>query len=353
MLPPTNVSPAPLAHSPPGDLRHGEANIKVSPRVMFGFLLAALATVLIGIATYWALEERASALERLGRARQSVVLLQNVMRTTIEAESGQRGFLLSGEPGYLAGYELAVAKMPEQLAALYRTLNEREALVQRHKELALLVDAKLKEIAQTVNLYRSGKREEALALLRTGQGQATMEKLLQVGEVFTTDLQQRAEQFRDEWRTSASWSTWVTVGGSALLLVLIGMAAAVSAREQATKARQSWVDRGVLGLGVELQGDHTLEKLGEMAMRHLANYMNAQVGAAYVVRGAQQLEIFGAYALDSQHAIGTVVLGEGLLGEALRSRALHHVREVPEGYMRVTSATGSATPRELLLMPAV
>jgi len=353
MLPPTNVSPVPLAPSPPGDLRHGEASIKVSPRVMFGFLLAALATVLIGIATYWALAERDSALERLGRARQSVVLLQNVMRTTIEAESGQRGFLLSGEPRYLAGYELAVAKMPEQLAALYRTLNEREALVQRHKELALLVDAKLEELALTVNLYRSGKREEALALLRTGHGQATMEKLLQVGDVFTTDLQQRAEQFRDEWRTSATWSTWVTVGGSALLLVLIGMAAAVSTREQATKARQSWVDRGVLGLGVELQGDHTLEKLGEMAMHHLANYMGAQVGAAYVVRGAQQLEIFGAYALDSQHAIGTLVLGEGLLGEALRSRALHHVREVPEGYMRVTSATGSGTPRELLLMPAV
>lgn len=353
MLPPTNVSPVPLAPSPPGDLRHGEADIRVSPHVMFGFLLAALATVLIGIVTYWALAERDSVLERLGRARQSVVLLQNVMRTTIEAENGQRGFLLSGEPRYLAGYELAVAEMPGQLDALYRTLNEREALVQRHKELALLVDAKWKELAQTVDLYRSGKNEEALALLRTGHGQATMEKLLQVGDVFATDLQQRADQLRDEWRTSASWSTWVTVGGSALLLVLIGMAAAMSAREQATKARQSWVDRGVLGLGAELQGDHPLEKLGEMAMRHLAHYMGAQVGAAYVVRGAQQLELFGTYALDSQHATGTLVRGEGLLGEALSSRALHHVREVPEGYMRVTSATGSATPRELLLVPAV
>ena len=84
--------------------------------------------------------------------------------------------------------------MPGQLDALYRTLNEREALVQRHKELASLVDAKWKELAQTVDLYRSGKREEALALLRTGHGQATMEQLLQVGDMFASDLQQRADQ---------------------------------------------------------------------------------------------------------------------------------------------------------------
>nr|WP_273364835.1 response regulator [Simplicispira suum] len=320
---------------------------------MFGFLLAALATVLIGIVTYWGAAERDNLLERLSAARHSIVLLQKVMRTTFEAESGQRGFLLTGERRYLAGYELAVAKMPEQLAALQRTLNQHEALVQRHKELASLVDAKWEELEQTISLYRSGKAEDTEALLREGHGQATMEMLTQAGDVFASDLQLRADQRWSEWRTSASLSTWVTVGGSALLLMLIGMAAAMSAREQANKARHSWVDRGVLGLGAQLQDDHALESLGEVTMRHLANYMGAQVGAAYVVRGAQRLELFGAYALDSQHAIGTLVLGEGLLGEALRSRALQHVREVPEGYMRVTSATGSAAPRELLLMPTV
>ncbi len=353
MLPPTDVSPEPLAPTPPDDLRPGDANPKVSPRVMFGFLLAALATVLIGIVTYWGAAERDSLLERLSAARHSIVLLQKVMRTTFEAESGQRGFLLTGERRYLAGYELAVAKMPEQLAALQRTLNQHEALVQRHKELASLVDAKWEELEQTISLYRSGKAEDTEALLREGHGQATMEMLTQAGDVFASDLQLRADQRWSEWRTSASLSTWVTVGGSALLLMLIGMAAAMSAREQANKARHSWVDRGVLGLGAQLQDDHALESLGEVTMRHLANYMGAQVGAAYVVRGAQRLELFGAYALDSQHAIGTLVLGEGLLGEALRSRALQHVREVPEGYMRVTSATGSAAPRELLLMPTV
>ena len=353
MLPPKDVSPLPLKSAPSNDRNDAHADMNVSRRVLFGFLLAALATVLIGIATYWSSTERERAVARLGNAQQSIQWLQKVTRTLVEAESGQRGFLLSGEPRYLSVYEIAVTKLPEQLDSLRRTLNNREALAQSEKELESLVQAKLDELDQPVKLHRSGDAKAALDLMRSGHGQATMEKLRQVSEGFATDLQQRADERRDEWRNAASWSAWVIGAGSALLLVLIGMAAAMTAREQATKARQSWVDRGVLGLGVQLQGDHALDSLGEVAMHHLAGYMGAQVGAAYVVRGAQRLELFGAYALDSQHAIGTMVPGEGLLGEALRSGALHHVREVPEGYMRVTSATGSATPRELLLMPAV
>ena len=353
MLPPKDVSPLPLKSAPSNDRNDAHADMNVSRRVLFGFLLAALATVLIGIATYWSSTERERAVARLGNAQQSIQWLQKVTRTLVEAESGQRGFLLSGEPRYLSVYEIAVTKLPEQLDSLRRTLNNREALAQSEKELESLVQAKLDELDQPVKLHRSGDAKAALNLMRSGHGQATMEKLRQVSEGFATDLQQRADERRDEWRNAASWSAWVIGAGSALLLVLIGMAAAMTAREQATKARQSWVDRGVLGLGVQLQGDHALDSLGEVAMHHLAGYMGAQVGAAYVVRGAQRLELFGAYALDSQHAIGTMVPGEGLLGEALRSGALHHVREVPEGYMRVTSATGSATPRELLLMPAV
>ena len=354
MKPLSDVSPTPIAHDRSAEVRQRVATTaNVSRRVMFGFLLAALAAVLIGITTYWASTQRASAVSRLANAQQSVQLLQDVMRSASEAESGQRGFLLTGESTYLTGYDVAVAKMPVQLSALRDTLNSRETLIQSHKEVASLILAKFEELDETLALYRRGEVEPALKLVRSGKGQAAMENLRQRANTFSSELQQRADARRDEWRRAADWSTWLTWGGSGLLLALIGMAAAMTAREQTTKARQSWVDFGVMGLGAELQGDHALDALGEVAVRHLAIYMGAQVGAAYVVRSAQRLELFGAYALDSQHTMGQVLAGEGLLGEALRSRAIHHVREVPEGYLRVTSATGASTPRELLLAPAV
>ncbi|MGP1681417.1 MAG: response regulator [Giesbergeria sp.] len=320
---------------------------------MLGFLLAALATILIGIVTYWSSTERETAVLRLSNAQQSIQLLQNVMRSVTDAESGQRGFMLTGEPQYLAAYDSATAKISDQLAALARTVDTTEALIESQKTIASLIQAKFDEINKALETHQRGEPQKALELVRSGRGQAAMESLRQHAEAFGMALQRRADERQDEWRSAANWSAWLTWGGSALLLLLIGMAASMTAREQAAKARQSWVDRGILRLGIELQGDHSLDILGEVAMRHLAGYMGAQVGAAYVVRGDQHLQLFGAYALDSQHAVTQLVVGEGLLGEALRSRALHHVREVPDGYLRVTSATGASTPRELLLMPAI
>ena len=320
---------------------------------MFGFLLAAFATVLIGIVTYWSSAERTAAVARVANAQQSMQLLQSVMRSATEAESGQRGYLLTGEPSYLAIYDTAAARMPGQLQALRKTLNQREALVQSHELLSSLINAKFNELDTTLSLHRSGQAAAALALVRSGRGQAAMENLRQRADTFGSELQQRADDRREEWRNASDWSAWLTWGGSALLLLLISLAAAMTAREQAFKARQMWVDRGILGLGIDLQGDHPLEVLGELVMRHLSHYMGAQVGAAYLVRGPQRLELFGAYALESQRTLGQISPGEGLLGEALRSRALHHVRDVPEGYLRVSSATGAATPRELLVVPAM
>ena len=353
MQPPKDVFPIPLTPEVSAEQITANANARVSRRVLFGFLLAALATVLIGIVTYWSSTEREAAVLRLSNAQQSIQLLQNVMRSVTDAESGQRGFMLTGEARYLAAYDTATAKISDQLAALSRTVQNREGLIESQKTITSLVQARFEALQETLEMHRRGETANALELIRSGRGQAAMENLSQHTDAFGVALQQRADERQDEWRSAANWSTWLTWSGSALLLVLISMAAAMTAREQDAKARQSWVDRGILRLGIELQGDHSLDTLGEVAVRHLASYMGAQVGAAYVVRGDQHLQLFGAYALDSQHASSQLVLGEGLLGEALRSRTLQHVREVPEGYLRVTSATGASAPRELLLMPAL
>ena len=53
MLPPKDVSPLPLKSAPSNDRNDAHADMNVSRRVLFGFLLAALATVLIGIAEPW------------------------------------------------------------------------------------------------------------------------------------------------------------------------------------------------------------------------------------------------------------------------------------------------------------
>ncbi len=63
--------------------------------------------------------------------------------------------------------------------------------------------------------------------------------------------------------------------------------------------------------------------------------------------------MFGGYALPRERLAETLLVGEGLVGQAARSRELMHVRDVPAGYLPVSSATGQASAAELLVAPAV
>jgi len=66
-----------------------------------------------------------------------------------------------------------------------------------------------------------------------------------------------------------------------------------------------------------------------------------------------RLERFAGYALEPHPGAETLRSGESLVGQAVRTRSVHWVREVPEGYLSVSSATGTAQPRELLIAPAL
>ena len=94
-----------------------------------------------------------------------------------DAESGQRGFLLTGDRAYLAPYESAQTEVPRQLARLRSLSGEDPAMNRSVSSLAGLSDDKLAELRATVDLVPAGRQEEAMARVRSGEGQALMERL--------------------------------------------------------------------------------------------------------------------------------------------------------------------------------
>jgi CHASE3 domain sensor protein len=142
----------------------------------YGALLVAL-LLLIASATAVSLNLRnlrtnRDLVERTNAILQAAAELQRDIRS---AEAGQRGFLLTQDPRYLAPYEVAMLRTPADRARL-------TALV-RHPEQKILlaamnapIDAKLAELATTVRLARTD-RQRALAVVLSGQGERLMEEL--------------------------------------------------------------------------------------------------------------------------------------------------------------------------------
>lgn len=93
------------------------------------------------------------------------------------AESAQRGYLLTGEDGYLAPYREAEATVRAILARLSAMSGDHPVRAGRLAELRDLTARKFDEMRQTLPLVRAGRTAEARALVTSDQGQALFERI--------------------------------------------------------------------------------------------------------------------------------------------------------------------------------
>lgn len=94
-----------------------------------------------------------------------------------DAETGQRGFLLTGKPEYLAPYENAVRTLPGKLDTAARLLANDATAVRDVARIRDVTAVKLAELARAVSLERTGDHAGALAVVRSDTGERAMELL--------------------------------------------------------------------------------------------------------------------------------------------------------------------------------
>jgi CHASE3 domain sensor protein len=92
----------------------------------------------------------------------------------VDAERGQRGFLLTGLPAYLAPYRRASADVPIEIARLKGLVIQDPARQARIAKLDTLSEAKLAELNETIKLANEGDRDSALEIVRTNVGDSLM-----------------------------------------------------------------------------------------------------------------------------------------------------------------------------------
>ncbi len=78
--------------------------------------------------------------------------IDDLMSTVTDAETGQRGYLLTQRETYLEPYQFALQQVDENLAALKTLLAENAGQLQRLAELEPLIAAKLEELHRAIDL---------------------------------------------------------------------------------------------------------------------------------------------------------------------------------------------------------
>ncbi len=192
-------------------------------------LLAAGLLVLIVIvaATFW-LGQRAQQYARdvtqVRDLRISAVELRNALLT---AESGQRGFLFSGNEIYLAPFDSAKAAARARADELRKKVASYPQLEPMIAQLGGLVDAKIAEMEETVALKQAVHDQQVVELFLSNRGKALMDQ----ANVFITGLIEASdtlliEGVREQVR-NADWLRLTSIAGG--LVIVFVVAGAISA----------------------------------------------------------------------------------------------------------------------------
>ena len=123
---------------------------------------------------------------------------QNVLRLLVDAETGQRGYLLTGRKDFLRPYEASaeqVEKLLIDLDSFYSNDPETADSVHTLKERGL---DKLSELAETMRLFDRGQRQLAIELMTTGIGRENMEQVRKAASVLFKIEDDRVTTLRDE-----------------------------------------------------------------------------------------------------------------------------------------------------------
>jgi len=319
---------------------------------LLGFVVAVAAIAFIALLTYRSLQTRSVAAGRVTHTLQVMEQLETILSLAKDAETGQRGFLLTGEEPYLEPFANAKSQLPDGIRAAHDLVESDPVQAQRLENLDQAVKDKLAELDQTISLRRKGDTVGALSIVRSDHGKVLMDRIRSL--VTTMGAAERAAlgERQDQWQHAEFISSAVTFGGSTLLLLLIGAAAVLTSRDYRARQAQVWLRTGQMAFGQRIQGEQRLERLGEHVLSFLGSFLGARVGALYIAEGAGVFRRFAGYAVASGAAGDMVRAGDGLLGQAAKENRPVRVQNVPEGYLPITSALGHGAPRELLIAPA-
>jgi CheY-like chemotaxis protein/signal transduction histidine kinase len=318
-----------------------------------GFMAAFLAAVVVAVVSWRSLGERAVAADRVSQSLQVISQAQALLSTMKDAETGQRGFLLTGTERYLEPYTVAQANLPSALQSLRAQAGRGPREQQRIDALAAATAAKMSELAETIDLRRAGKTDEALSVVTSDRGKLAMDRIRLGVEDIIRDENTLLGARQAEWQDAARFAATVTIGGSALLLFLIAMAAAAASRDYRLQKTQEWIRAGQVGLAEVIAAEHRLDLQADRVLSFLAEYLQAQVGALYVADAAGALRRHAVYALPAGAAAESVGGHTNLLAQAVKDKRALRVDAVPEGYLPISSTLGSAASRTLLVAPAL
>jgi methyl-accepting chemotaxis protein len=199
-------------------------NMRIGTRILAGYGVALAVVGIVGVVAYRGtteLVDSANWVTHSHRVKEAVIEVRSSVKDT---ETGQRGFLLTGEDRYLEPYHDGLKAVDRYMQDVRELTLDNPNQLKRLNTLQSLIAVKNAEMGETIALRRQRGEQAAVQVVLTDRGKRAMDEIRRVigemDEEETALLKQRSERVN----ATARYATSAIVFGGILVLVLISTA---------------------------------------------------------------------------------------------------------------------------------
>jgi CheY-like chemotaxis protein/CHASE3 domain sensor protein/putative methionine-R-sulfoxide reductase with GAF domain len=380
--------------------------LKIGTKIGSGFALGLAIFSVIGFIAYRGTHQLVETAREETHTYQVLSGLDEILSLAKDAETGQRGYILTGEPRYLEPYQSAIKRLGQKTKDV-RELTADNPTQQRNLDaLEPVIRDKLAVLRETIDLRQTKGLEASVNLIRGDRGRQLMDEIRRIIGQMEAKEQELLRLHTGAAETAANNTlSSITLGvpmALALLTVLgillnrhiskplngvsrvaekigegdLSVSLPISDRQDEVgvltrtinqmisrlrestqkNEQQTWLKTNLAEVSQRLQGRRNLTTISNLLLSNLAKIVDAQRGEFYGLdetSGQPQLRRLGSYASESRSLSDSIQLGEGLVGQCALEKRTILLNDVPSDYFRINSALGSVSPRSLIVLPVM
>jgi len=149
----------------------------IQTKLAIGFALGPIVLAIVGWITYTNAERLQEAYDQRRSTYQVIEQVETTLARIVDAEAGQRGYIITGNERDLEPYHAAVSSLDREIAELLDLVSANPKHVTRAQSLRNLARQKLEELAEAINLRRERGFEAAQAAVQSDRGKKLMDDI--------------------------------------------------------------------------------------------------------------------------------------------------------------------------------
>ncbi len=381
--------------------------------LLIGFSFSVVILIISSIASYVSIRNLLRSADLVTHTNDVILNLNEVNTAMIDAETGQRGFLLTKEEEFLTPFLNARERAFTAFNRVKTLTRDNEQQQAKLPELRRLMEGRFRYLDSAIENKRNGI-EQNITNLRLGrEAMEAIRGVLSVMEASERELLSartaRMNQFAMYtppliitgalialiisivfyMRVSNDYNERTRLQGelaqkdadiSNRIKIIMGIAEKISAgsydirvddkqsdslgsvagslNKMASSLQESfgllsekeWLQTGLSSLNNIMIGEKEIETLSADVIAAVASYTESSAGALYVLEG-NILRRSGGYAFAPEKSRETIALNDGILGQSVVSKRLVELKDIPHDSISISFATGHARPAHVVAVP--